>query len=134
MNIKTLEVIARKKGLKQADIAALAGISRQAVSLWFKRGKLNNNINIQSNHLKKLAEGLGVTQDELCTSLPVLESEYSLKKFETDLLWDKLYPDLIDFTLALIRFEKPAIARLVQIYGMFAGEKIIGDKGKKIWD
>ncbi|MDH5721585.1 MAG: hypothetical protein OEZ13_13340 [Spirochaetia bacterium] len=60
MNINTLQVIMKIKDLNLSDISKLAGISRQAVSLWFKNGKSNNNINIQSNHLQNLATRLGI--------------------------------------------------------------------------
>jgi hypothetical protein len=41
-------------------------------------------------------------------------------------LWDGLYSDLVDFAIALNRHETEAIARLVQVHGLFAAERIIG--------
>lgn len=44
----------------------------------------------------------------------------------TALLWDGLYPDLVDFAIAAGRFELRAVGRLVEVYGLYAAAKILG--------
>jgi hypothetical protein len=46
------------------------------------------------------------------------------------LLWDRLYPDLDDFAVAVNRADPRAVARFVEVYGFFAAEKTIG---RTVW-
>ena len=44
MNLTTLKTLARIKGLRKADVAAMAGVSRQAVQQWWTSGETNFNV------------------------------------------------------------------------------------------
>jgi len=127
VNAQTLKVLCQYSGLSQAELARRTKISRQAVSLWFKK---ENDINIQSKNQEALAHALGISQDKLSMPLPILDDPLKTNALETELLWDYLYPDLISYLKALLNGHSQAMARLVQVYGFFAAEKIIG---KAVW-
>ncbi len=127
MNVETLKTIARARGLKQSDVARLAGVSRQAVCLWWCQA---GEVNVQFKHLRRLATALGVSLDDLAKPLPLLDDEHARAEAETALLWDRIYPDLPTFAAALLEGEAPALARLVQAYGLFGAERILG---KRVW-
>ena len=59
MNINTISVIAGSRAISQSDLARMAGISRQAVSRWFKQG--GPEIEVRASHLQKLSQALGVS-------------------------------------------------------------------------
>ena len=94
MQRKNVKLLCKKIGLNQSDLARLAGVSRQAVSLWFK--KEEDFINIKSRNLDRLCRGLGISPDELLKDLPELEP---VGAWRTQFLWDRLYPDLESFAL-----------------------------------
>lgn len=124
MNRKALEIIVKLRGLSQADIAKKAGVSRQAVSLWFKEKK--NTINMQSRHLQKLAQELCLPVDDLLKPLPSLEDREYAGRLKATLLWDRLYPTIEDFAVALVELRPQALARLVEVYGLFASNALVG--------
>lgn len=110
----------------------MAQVSRQAVSQWMKAAtKENANVDVLSSHLKRLAEGLGVSADDLLNPLPVLDNPGNEKNLTALLLWDRLYPGLVEFCMALVRNEETALARLVEVFGLFRAAKIAGDRA--IW-
>ena len=127
MNTQVLQIILKLRGLSQSDLARMAQVSRQAASLWFKK---EVNINIQSSHLSKLAKALNLKIDDLCDPLPLLEETSQKKELEVSLIWDHLYPSLQDFVIALVQKKPRALSRLVETYGLFQSEKIIG---KMVW-
>jgi hypothetical protein len=49
-----------------------------------------------------------------------------MRTLEASLLWDHLYPDLDSFAFALGGGEPRALARLVQVYGLYAAESALG--------
>jgi hypothetical protein len=51
-------------------------------------------------------------------------------ELRTRYLWDRLYPDIDGFAIAIGRFEPPAVARLVEVDGLYAAEKILG---RRVW-
>ena len=127
MNTATLKAYARAQGLNQSAIAKAAGVTRQAVSIWFsKQGK----VDLLSSTLQRLALSLGVTGEALSQPLPILGDPVERKKWETDLLWDRLYPDLESFVAGVNRGQKTALARLVQMCGLYQAEKIAG---RQVW-
>ena len=122
MDFKTLSIIATLRGLNQSDLAALAGVSRQAVSLWAKQ----SIINLRLKNLQQLAKGLGVSLDDLVQPLPVLNDPKATETLQTGLLWDHLFPSLESFVVALVKGDLRALARLVQVYGLYGGAKTMG--------
>lgn len=124
MNIATLSTLAAASRVSQSELARLAGVSRQAVSLWFGSGR--GEVDVRSGHLKRLAEGLHIKADRLLHDLPGLDPA-SRRTLHAELLWDRLYPDLDQFLAALVRNEPRALARFVQIFGLYRSAAILGD-------
>lgn len=109
-------------GLKQSALAKMAGVSRACVTKWFHNKGSGEKINIETNTLFKLAENLKMSPEFFLIPLPDLSS------LETPLLWDKLYPTMIHFAVALAKYEWPAVSRLVQAEGFHVAQKILGKK------
>jgi transcriptional regulator with XRE-family HTH domain len=130
MNSQSLRAIMDLRRLSQSDLARMAGVSRQAVSLWFKASQ-DTELNVRTPHLRKLSDALHIQAEDLLRSLLVLNDDEAVRKYETALLWDRLYPGLVDFSVALVHGEVAALARLVQVFGLYKASKIAG---KKIWD
>lgn len=131
MEASTLKFICQLRGLSQSDLARAAGVSRQAVSLWFKEAKLaNGQINLQSKHQKRMAKSLNISLDLLTEALPIYDNEHQLKVIEASFLWDKLYPSLASFLAALVDNQPRAMARLVEHYGLFKAAAVMG---KAVW-
>ncbi|HLG19385.1 MAG TPA: helix-turn-helix transcriptional regulator [Bdellovibrionota bacterium] len=128
MNLQTLKTLAELRGLNQSDLAKMAGVRRQAVSLWFKGTEPGGDIHLKAQHLYRLAKTLGVSLEVLREPLPMLSEPKEVASLETSLLWDRLYPSLARFSVALLRCESPAIARLVQVYGLFQAAAIAGNR------
>ena len=128
MNIATLKVISKLRHLSQSEIAKMAHVSKQAVSLWFQKDK--ETINIQSTHLHALAHALHLKGDDLLTPLPLSQDTSDVLSLKTSLLWDRLYPTLADFVIALIQYKPRALSRLVEAYGLFQSKNMLG---KSIW-
>ncbi|MGK5089028.1 helix-turn-helix domain-containing protein [Bdellovibrionota bacterium FG-2] len=126
MDFKTLSIIAALRGLNQSDLAALAGVSRQAVSLWAKQ----TVISLRLKNIQQLAHGLGVSLDALVEPLPILNTP-AAETLQTSLLWDHLFPALESFVVALVKGDLRALARLVQVYGLYGGAKTIGSS---VWE
>lgn len=74
---------------------------------------------------------LRVSADVLLHPLPVLDDAKATRQYESELLWDSLYANLADFSIALVHGEAPALARLVQVFGIYKASKIAGTK---IWN
>lgn len=125
MNIKTLKIITKLRGLTQAEIARKAGVSRQAVSLWFK----GSDVNVKSHHLQKLATELHLTADDLLQPLSY-DSADDVRRLGATLLWDHLYPTIEDFVIALLQKKPQALARLVEVYGLFRASALVK---KAVW-
>ncbi len=126
MMISTLKSICRARGLNQTDVAKLAGVSRQAVSAWFRTADASTRrANVQTRHLMALAEGLKVPAQMLLEPLPGLTHE-ERARWRTTFLWDDLYPDLDAFLAGLTRGEGRALARLVGRVGLYQAAKIAG--------
>ena len=128
MNPRTLRALLKIKGLTPAALAKGIGVSRQAISQWLKQ---TNQIGLNSKSLAAIAQKFGLTLDEIYKPLPIVSDPREKKLYETELLWDFLYPDLESFVSALVRGQSEALARLVQVYGLFKAEKIAG---RQIWN
>lgn len=118
---RTLEAFLKARGWSQAELARRVGVSRQAVSRWFR----GDRANLQGRHLIRLAEVLGVSVEVLAGALPCFEPE-THRRLRAALLWDRLYPDLDDFAVALNAGDARATARFVEVYGLYAAEAALG--------
>jgi hypothetical protein len=58
--------------------------------------------------------------------MPLTEDPVALRIEQTQLLWDRLYPSVPSLAAAAVRGEAPAVARLAQVYGLFATAKMLG--------
>lgn len=110
------------RGLNQAALAQLAGVSRAAVTKWFQNKSGKNWVNVETKTLLKLASSLNIKPETFLTPVPDLDAS------ATRFLWDRLYPDMGHFIQALGRYQWPAVARLVQVIGFHDAEKILGKK------
>ncbi|HXV63458.1 MAG TPA: helix-turn-helix transcriptional regulator [Vicinamibacteria bacterium] len=126
LNVRALRAFIKARGWSQAELARRIGVSRQAVSLWFR----GDEANVQGKHLLKLSEVLGVSAEELTKPLPCFEPEAHDQLLVT-LLWDRVYPDLDDFAVALNARDPRAIGRFVEVYGLYAAEATLG---AFVWD
>ena len=122
MQVATLKTICRARGLNQSDVARLSGVTRQAVSVWFRA---SGSANVQTRHLVALAQALGVPAQDLLEPFPGLDDEQR-ERWRARFLWDRLYRDLDSFLLALVRREDRALARLVDRAGLYQAAKIAG--------
>lgn len=123
MDMSALRIIMKARGLSQSDLARLAGVSRQAVSLWFSS---DERPQVRSRHLENLSLALGLSIDDLVWPLPLLENEEGRRRLGAELNWDKMYPDAEDFLIAVCRGEPKALARLVEAYGLCSCARMAG--------
>ena len=121
VNVRTLGALLKARGWTQAELARRVGVSRQAVSLWFR----GEEANLQSRHLIPLGRALGVSVEDLAQTLPCFEPE-THAQLRATLLWDRAYPDLDDFAVALNAGDPRALGRFVEVYGLFAAEATLG--------
>ena len=121
MNVRTLQALLKARGWTRAELARRVGVSRQAVSLWFR----GEEANLQSRHLIRLSQVLGVSVEELAKPLPCFEPENHGQLCAT-LLWDRVFPDLDDLAVALNDRNPRALGRFVEVYGLFAAEATLG--------
>ena len=124
MNINTLKFIRNYRGLNNADIARLSGVSRQRVFQWFDSDQ-TEYVNIKSINLAQLSKQLGVSADFLLKEIPGLAE---IQFVQTEFLWDELYPNLESFFRALVTFQHRAVARLIEIIGLFKAQRALGNQ------
>lgn len=70
-----LELIAMLKGISYAEIGGKIGLTRQAVSVWMKRGS------IPESKLDELSEILGYPKDYLTSKVDVENLEKDIHKY-----------------------------------------------------
>jgi transcriptional regulator with XRE-family HTH domain len=121
-----LEALLKARRWTRGELARRVGISRQAVSLWFRGGEAN----LQGRHLLRLSQVLGVPVEELAEPLPCFETQ-THGLLRATLLWDRAYPDLDDLAVALNAGDPRALARFVEVYGLFAAEAALGPS---VWE
>lgn len=126
MDKDALTLLMFARGLSQSDLARLAGVSRQAVSLWFKG---DGRADMRVSHLLNLCRGLGLGVDKIVSPLPKLSREAE-QAMRAEFLWDGLYPNLLAFSAALAREDDRALARLVQADGFYSAA---GAVGSAVW-
>jgi transcriptional regulator with XRE-family HTH domain len=121
MIVRTLEAYLKARGWTQAELARRVGVSRQAVSLWFR----GTEANLHSRHLIRLGQALEVPVEELARPLPCFDPQ-THARLRATLLWDRLFPDLDDLAVALNARDPRALGRFAQVYGLFAAEVTLG--------
>lgn len=113
-----------KNGYRQSDLAKAAAVSRQAVSLWFCGDGDFRNVHVAN--LLSLSAGLGITPAELLQPLPGLEGPAAERRLYAEFCWDRLYPDIHRFLVALAAARPRAVARLVECRGIYEAAAVIG--------
>lgn len=121
MFLSNIRMLCQLRGLKQSDLARMAGISRQAVSLWFKKGR-KGGVPVRSDHLVRLCQALEIGIEDLMTPLP------GTSDLDASLLWDRLYPNVFALVAAGLDGEPRALARLVQVHGLLVSARLFGRK------
>lgn len=117
------------KSLNQATIAELASVSRASVTKWFQEGEGRDWVNVETKTIIQLAEALKISPEYFLKPLS------NLDVYETRFLWDHLYPDMGTFLKALQERRLVALARLVQVLGLYAAVQVLGQVIlKKFWD
>lgn len=126
--------------LSQSDISRLAGVSRQAVSLWLDSGRGSfdsrdktravGDVDIRSSVLLRLSDKLRLSPERLSKPIVSPQLEKRLGELEVTFLWDQLYPSVMEFCIGIVRHESRALGRLVQNLGLYESAKIVGSK---IW-
>jgi transcriptional regulator with XRE-family HTH domain len=120
MYIQSLKNIMTSRSLSQADVARLAQVSRAAVCKWFT--SKSGIANVETRTLLTLANGLDVSPGIF------LQEQIDLSSLSARFLWDRLYPTMEEFALALVRQQLPAMARLVQVLGFLPAAKVAGPR------
>lgn len=122
MYFQILKNLLNMKCWRPADLARRAGISRAAVSRWYREGERGGVVNVETRTLMRLAAALGLSPAVF------LQKRILLAPFRTRFLWDGIYPDMEDFVKALAQYRQVAVARLVQVLGLAEVRKILGKK------
>lgn len=122
MNLQTLKNLSVSNKVSKSQLARLAGISSAAVTQWFRKGRETAWANIETNTLKHLSEGLGLSPEVF------LKPPLPLGPLKTRFLWDALYPNMEEFVGALLQGRGKALARLLQILGFHEAQKVVGRK------
>jgi transcriptional regulator with XRE-family HTH domain len=124
MYAATVKSVIKAKGWSQSELARRVGVSRQAVSQWLASDKTM----VRGDHLMRVSEVLGLPAESLMRPLPGFGPEHD--ELKARFLWDRLYPDLDDFAIAVNRRELEAVARLVQVSGPYVAERLVG---RMVW-
>lgn len=130
MHIEALKLVMAQRDLGMADIARMAGVSRQAVFLWLAQDKENPIINIQTVTLVRLAKALNLKIEQLMNVPLTISNEKKREELRARFIWDRMYPNLEGFLCACSRGEPRALARLIESYGLFGSVRIAG---KGVW-
>lgn len=118
MYLQTIKNVMIARGYHASDLARMAGVTRAAVCKWFKTK--DGICNVETRTLLRLAQGLNIPPEFLVMKIP------DLSNLETRFLWDRLYPNMDSFVAALGKNQLPALARLVQVAGLYETKKIAG--------
>ena len=118
-----------KRGQSQADIARAAGVSRQAVSLWFASERDFQNVHVAT--LLRLSDSLEVDPAEFLEPLPGMDDPAAVRRLAAEFCWDRAYAGIYRFLAALAAAEPRATARFIESRGIYAAASVIG---QRIWD
>ena len=122
MNILALKLVAKFRGVSQSKISEFANVSRQRVSQWFSQSE--EFVNIGSISAANLASRLNVTCDVLLQAMPGL---VELTRTQSAYLWDQRFPDIETFVVAAMNSNLDAVARTVEVHGLYGAADILGD-------
>lgn len=125
MYFQQLKNIAVSRALKRTDIARLAGVSRAAVTKWFRHGERDGWVNVETRTVFALARALHV--EPASFFIP----QERLASFESRFLWDHLYPNMERFLKAATGGDPRAMARLVEVSGFRDAEAICGKRSTR---
>ena len=120
VNSNSLQMLMRAQGVSQSEIARRIGVSRQAVSLWLKQP---DQIHVTGKNLVLTARALGRPVERLIEPLPLRDPQ-TREQLQARLLWDRIFVSLEDLAIAVARKEPRAIARLVEVHGLYAAAKL----------
>ena len=126
--LSVLKAAMAKKGYQQSDVAKAAGVSRQAVSLWFAADDDFRNVHVAT--LMNLSAGLGIDPAELLKPFPVLTDRATVRRWYAEFCWDRSYPDIYRFLVALAGSEPRAVARLIASRGIYEAAAVLG---ARVW-
>jgi transcriptional regulator with XRE-family HTH domain len=126
MNILALKFVAKLRGVSQSKISEFANVSRQRVSQWFAQSE--EFVNIGTIPAAHLASQLNVSCDVLLQSMPGL---VELKRTQSSYVWDHRFPDIETFVIAAMSNNLEAMARAVEVHGLYGTAEILGDI---VWD
>ena len=124
MYLSVLKAAMAKKGYRQSDVAKAAAVSRQAVSLWFA-GE-GDFCNVHVANLLNLSAGLGISPAELLQPLPGLGGRAEERRLYAEFCWDRSYPDIHGFLVALAAAQPRAVARMIECRGIYEGAAVLG--------
>ena len=127
--MSVLKAAMAKKGYRQSDVARAAAVSRQAVSLWFAADGDFRNVHVAN--LLNLGAGLGIAPAELLTPLPGLGEPSGERRLYAEFCWDRSFPDIYRFLVALAAAEPRAVARLIESRGIYEAAAVLG---AQVWD
>lgn len=127
--MSVLKAAMAKKGYRRADVANAAAVSRQAVSLWFAAEGDFRNVHVAN--LLNLSAGLGIAPAELLEPLPGLQDPVAEKRLYAEFCWDRSYPDIYRFLVALAARQPRAVARLIESRGIFEAAAVLGEH---VWE
>lgn len=120
MYIQRVKNISLSSGLSLADIARAAGVTRAAVTKWFRQAQGTGWVNVETGTVRNLAESLQLSPAYF------LQPQADLGAMHTRFLWDALYESMDDFVAAIRQRELQALARLVQVLGFHDARAVAG--------
>lgn len=122
--LSVLKTVMAKKGYQRSDVARAAGVSRQAVSLWFTQDDDFHNLHVAN--LLNLSDGLGIDPAEFLKPLPGISEPATVRRLYAEFCWDRSYPDIYSFLVALAGSRPRAVARFIECRGIYEAAAVLG--------
>ena len=122
--MSVLKTAMAKRGYRRSDVAKAAAVSRQAVSLWFSGHGDFRNLHVAN--LMSLGAGLGIAPAELLQPLPGLGDPVEERRLYAEFCWDRSFPDIFRFLVALADLQPRAVARLIECRGIYEAAEALG--------
>ena len=128
MYLSVLKAAMAKRRYRRSDLARAAGVSRQAVALWFAGAGDFRNVHVAS--LLSLSAGLGIAPAELLRPLPGLQDRAAERRLHAEFCWDRSYADIYLFLAALAAAQPRAVARFIESRGIYEAAAVVG---ARVW-